>query len=119
MIAEAKCLIAFAGPSINLRERSSDFWPIESVLRFRSQLDGALAFGDRRIFLTESGKNLTKYSTPTGILRTFAHQPFCTDPRSFHRRLRVYFGPQVWVKRTFAESFWASRGTVARQCLFR
>ena len=55
MIKQAKCFIRFAGPRVNLREHSSNVWPIESVLRFRQQLNRALALRDRRILLTESG----------------------------------------------------------------
>src|SRR6266436_6868042 len=55
MIKQAKCFIRFAGPRVNLREHNSNLRPIESVLRFRQQLNCALALRDRRILLTESG----------------------------------------------------------------
>ena len=50
MIEQAKCFISFAGPGINLCERSGDLRSIKSVLRFRQQFDRALAFGDRLLF---------------------------------------------------------------------
>src|SRR2546421_1438439 len=55
VIKQAKCFIRFAGPRVNLRKHNSHVRPIESVLRFRQQLNCALALCDCRILLTESG----------------------------------------------------------------
>src|SRR5438105_4352466 len=59
MIEQAKCFVEFPGPGINLGEGSGGLWPIKSVLGFRQQFDGALAFLDRFFFLTQGGEDKT------------------------------------------------------------
>src|SRR6266705_196269 len=105
MIEQGKRLIAFVGPNINLRECSGDLWPVKGVLRFWSQLDGVLAFRDRRIFLTESGKNLAKDCMASGILRTFAHESLGNYTCALECSMRVHFVALIMIKQTFEKAF--------------
>src|ERR1700732_854698 len=82
MIEQAECLIAFAGPGVNLRECSRRFRPIKSVLRFRQQLDRALSFPDRLFFPAQARKNKAKLPMASGVLGIFAYELLCDDSRA-------------------------------------
>src|SRR5207237_1601432 len=85
VIEQAKCVIEFPGPGINLGERSGGLWPIKGILGFGQQFDGALAFTDCFFFLIQSSKDKTQLSMSSGILRRFPHELLRDNARLLER----------------------------------
>jgi len=94
MIDQAQRLVMFASASINLRKCAADRRSAIGVFRFGQQFHSTFALGDRSVFLTKGGENLTKNRVTRGIIGAFTSQTFRNYASLLERFLRFGFVSQ-------------------------
>src|SRR5207253_11100273 len=87
MIDQAKCLVEFAGPGINLGEVSGCLRPIQGVLGRRKLLNSALALGNGFLLLTGRRQDEAMLGVSGRVFGSFWEQVVRDQTGRLQRRL--------------------------------